>query len=142
MSMPFDATLKDLGREAPADILTTFDHAPTDPLTLLNVDLSTVTTAADLVIGLGDPLREIIHLDFQSAAAAWKHADILAGFSQMDAIWGIGCDSSGHVTPRRNDCNDFPPKKRRRHPPRRGLSPAHKALLLCSFLEIGPPGAP
>src|SRR5262249_4689953 len=28
----------------------------------------------------------------------------------MDATWGIGCDSSGHVTPRRNDCNDFPPK--------------------------------
>src|SRR5215475_13622007 len=36
----------------------------------------------------------------------------------------------------------FSPKKRRRHPPRRGLSPAPKALLLCSFLEIGPPGAP
>jgi len=34
----------------------------------------------------------------------------LAGLSQMDATWGIGCDSSGHVTPRRNDCNDFPPK--------------------------------
>src|SRR5262245_52121574 len=39
-----------------------------------------------------------------------------AGLSQMDAIWGIGCDSSGQVTPRRNDCNDVPPKKRRRQP--------------------------
>jgi hypothetical protein len=45
------------------------------PVKLLNVDLSTVTTAADLILGLGEPLEEIIHLDFQSSAAAWKHAD-------------------------------------------------------------------
>ena len=77
MSMPFDATLKDLGREAPADILTTFDQPPTGEVSLLNVDLSTVTTAADLVFGIGDPLREVIHIDFQSSAAARKHADIL-----------------------------------------------------------------
>jgi hypothetical protein len=77
MSMPFDATLKDLGREAPTDVLTTFDRPPAGAVALLNVDLSTVTTAADLVIGIGDPLAEVIHLDFQSSAAAWKHADVL-----------------------------------------------------------------
>jgi hypothetical protein len=77
MSMPFDATLKDLGRDAPADVLATFDRPPTAELSLLNVDLSTVTTAADLVVGVGDPLAEIVHLDFQASAAAWKHADIL-----------------------------------------------------------------
>lgn len=44
---------------------------------LLNVDLSTVTTAADLILGLGEPLEEIVHLDFQSSAAAWKHADLM-----------------------------------------------------------------
>jgi hypothetical protein len=33
-----------------------------------------------------------------------------SGLSQTDATWGIGCDSSGHVTPRRNGCNGFPPK--------------------------------
>jgi hypothetical protein len=77
MSMPFDATLKDLGSEAPADFLATFDRAPVEPLTLLNVDLSTVTTSADLAIGVGDPLIEVIHIDFQSSAAAWKHADTL-----------------------------------------------------------------
>ena len=32
---------------------------------VLNVDLSTVTTAADLILGLGEPLEDIIHLDFQ-----------------------------------------------------------------------------
>jgi hypothetical protein len=36
-----------------------------------------VTTAADLIAGLGDPLNEIIHLEFQSSAAAWKHADLM-----------------------------------------------------------------
>jgi hypothetical protein len=77
MSKPFDATLKDLGREHPRDFLATFDQPSTQPVTLLNVDLSTVTTAADLVIGLGDPLNEILHFDFQASAAAWKHIDIL-----------------------------------------------------------------
>jgi hypothetical protein len=77
MSLPFDATLKDLGRDAPADVLTTFDRPPAGALVLLNVDLSTVTTAADLVVGVGDPLADIIHIDFQSSAAAWKHADVL-----------------------------------------------------------------
>jgi hypothetical protein len=77
MPLPFDATLKDLGRDGPADFLTTFDRPPAGPIALLNVDLSTVTTAADLVLGVGDPLAEVIHLDFQSSAAAWKHADVL-----------------------------------------------------------------
>ena len=61
----------------PADFLTTFDRTPVEPLALLNVDLSTVTTSADLAIGVGNPLVEVIHIDFQSSAAAWKHADVL-----------------------------------------------------------------
>jgi hypothetical protein len=48
------------------------------PLALLNVDFSTVTTAAELVAGLGDPLHEIVHLDFQSSTSADKHVDVLA----------------------------------------------------------------
>jgi hypothetical protein len=77
MALTFDATLKDMGRESPLDFLAAFDRPPTVPVKLLNVDLSTVTTAADLILGLGDPLEEIIHLDFQSSAAAWKHADLM-----------------------------------------------------------------
>jgi hypothetical protein len=73
----FDATLKDMGRASPDGFLAAFDRSPHGPLKLLNVDLSTVTRAADLLIGLGEPLEEIVHLDFQSSAAAWKHADIL-----------------------------------------------------------------
>ncbi len=33
---------------------------------------------ADLIVGLGEPVQEIVHLDFQANAAAWKHADLLA----------------------------------------------------------------
>jgi hypothetical protein len=77
MSMPFDATLKDLGRDSPDDFLISFDRPPTAAVSLLNVDLSTVTTAADLILGVGAPLEEVIHIDFQSSAAAWKHADVL-----------------------------------------------------------------
>ena len=57
MATTFDATLKDLGRDSPSGILAVFDRRPTVPLQLLNVDLSTVTTAADLIIGLGEPLE-------------------------------------------------------------------------------------
>jgi hypothetical protein len=77
MAMTFDATLKDMGRHSPHGFLAAFDRPPTGPVKLLNVDLSTVTTAADLILGLGEPLQEIIHLDFQSSAAAWKHADLM-----------------------------------------------------------------
>jgi hypothetical protein len=78
MAMTFDATLKDMGRASPEGFLAAFDRPPTGPVKLLNVDLSTVTASADLVLGLGEPLEEIIHIDFQSSAAAWKHADLLA----------------------------------------------------------------
>lgn len=77
MPKPFDATLKDLGREHPREFVAAFDRPTTQPVSLLNVDLSTVTAAADLVVGLGDPLTEILHFDFQASAAALKHIDIL-----------------------------------------------------------------
>lgn len=78
MAMTFDATLKDLARDCPQGVLAEFDQPPTLPVAVLNVDLSTVTKAADLVLGLGEPLEEIVHVEFQSSAAAWKHADLLA----------------------------------------------------------------
>jgi hypothetical protein len=76
--MRFDATLKGLAGEYPRDFLAVFDRPATGPVALLNVDLSTLTAAAGLVVGLGEPLLEIVHIDFQSAAMATKHADVLA----------------------------------------------------------------
>jgi hypothetical protein len=64
--MTFDATLKDMGRDSPRGFLAAFDRPPTVPIKLLNVDLSTVTMAGDLILGLGEPLTEIVQLDFQS----------------------------------------------------------------------------
>src|ERR1035438_9461837 len=77
MPLPFDATLKDLAQVSPRGLLAVFDRLPTLPVSLLNIVLSTVTTVADLVFGLGNPVQEIVHLDFQSSASATKHADIL-----------------------------------------------------------------
>jgi hypothetical protein len=87
--MPFDATLKDLARDYPADFLTAFDQPPAGPLRLLNVDLSTVTTSADLVAGLGEPLEEVVHIDFQSSPAAWKHADVLVYNALLYATYHV-----------------------------------------------------
>jgi hypothetical protein len=77
MSFRFDATMKDLGRDNPVDFLITFYRPPTGVVALLNPDLSTVTTAADFVLGLGDPLIEVVHIDFQTGPSAWKHASTL-----------------------------------------------------------------
>jgi hypothetical protein len=89
MAMTFDATLKDMGRDSPTGFLSTFDRPPTGPLKVLNVDLSTVTTTADLILGLGDPLEEIVHLDFQASAAAWKHADVMVYNSLLYAHYHV-----------------------------------------------------
>jgi hypothetical protein len=89
MAMTFDATLKDMGRESPVGFLAAFDQPPALPVRLLNVDLSTVTAAADLVLGLGDPLAEIVQMDFQSSAAAWKHADLMAYHALLFAHYHV-----------------------------------------------------
>jgi hypothetical protein len=77
MSNPFDATLKDLDADYPCDFLATFDRATTEPTRQINVDLSTITTAADVLLGLGNPLSEIVHIDFQVSADKDKGADVL-----------------------------------------------------------------
>src|SRR5437588_5065439 len=89
MAMTFDATLKDMGRESPLGFLATFDQPPDVPVRLLNVDLSTVTALADLILGLGEPLAEIIQLDFQSSSAAWKHADVMAYHTLLFAHYHV-----------------------------------------------------
>jgi predicted transposase YdaD len=78
MPKPFDATLKDMAGIDPAQFLAEVDAPPTLSVRLLNVDLSTVTAATDLVFGLGDPLQEVIHLDAQAGPDADKHRHLLA----------------------------------------------------------------
>jgi hypothetical protein len=53
MPLPFDATMKDLVQSYPQDWLAQFDVAASVPVTLLNVDLSTISAATDIVLGHG-----------------------------------------------------------------------------------------
>ncbi len=53
MPFPFDATLKDLAQDDPRGFLAAFDAVPALPVAVLNVDLSTVSSAADIVFGIG-----------------------------------------------------------------------------------------
>ena len=63
MSLPFDATLKDLVQAHAADWLAVLDEPPTGPVEVLTPDLSTLTAFTDIVLRIGDCL---LHLDFQS----------------------------------------------------------------------------
>src|SRR5437764_10121853 len=66
MSLPFDATLKDLVESYPQDWLTALGLTGPGPVATLNVDLSTVSAATDAVLALGDPPASLVTLDFQS----------------------------------------------------------------------------
>ena len=89
VSKPYDATIKDLAAVGPADFVSWFDGPTTQAVTLLNVDLSTVTTAADVVFGIGDPMAEILHLDAQAGPSATKHRDVLAHNSLLYRNYGV-----------------------------------------------------
>ena len=66
MSHPFDATLKELLAPNPDDFVPVFGLPRLQPAVVLNVDLSTLSAATDVAIGFGEPVREIVDLNFQS----------------------------------------------------------------------------
>ncbi len=66
MSLPFDATLKGILGESPNDLRKPFRLPMSEPAQPLNVDLSTITAATDVAFGFGEPLQEIVDLNFQS----------------------------------------------------------------------------
>ncbi len=70
MSLPFDATLKDIVREHAAEYGPVFGLPKEGPVTPLNVDLSTLSAATDVALGYGEPLREVVDVNFQSGADA------------------------------------------------------------------------
>jgi hypothetical protein len=70
MPLPFDATMKDLVQSYPQDWLAQFDAAAAAPVSLLNVDLSTISAATDIVLAVGDPPETLLDLNFQSGRAA------------------------------------------------------------------------
>jgi len=77
MSLPFDATLTSILSEAPADLGAAFHLPVTEPAESLNVDLSTISAATDIAIGYGEPLQEIVDLNFQSGPDPYVDARLL-----------------------------------------------------------------
>lgn len=110
MAMTFDATLKEMGRDSPQGFLAAFDRAPMSSVKPLNVDLSTVTTAADLVRGVGEPLDEVVQLDFHASAAAWKHADLMVYNALLFAHYHVPVYTVVIAAPRSGACE---PERRR-----------------------------
>lgn len=70
MPLRFDATLKDLARRHPGDYVSTFRLGNARDIRALNVDLSVISAATDVVLGHGDPLRSVLDLNFQSGPEA------------------------------------------------------------------------
>jgi predicted transposase YdaD len=66
MSLPFDATMKEIIAPHPEDFASVFQFPKTTPARTLNVDLSTISAATDVAFGFGAPLQEIVDLNFQS----------------------------------------------------------------------------
>jgi predicted transposase YdaD len=69
MAKPFDATLKELIENYPGDWLAPLELTATGPITVIDADLSTVTTQADKIIRVDDPEPWLLHIDLQ---ASWK----------------------------------------------------------------------
>ncbi len=81
MSKPYDASIKDLAAQGPTDFVACFDGPTRQSVTLLNVDLSTVTTAADETVRAKiEAIREIDALEELTerllAVSSW--VDLLA----------------------------------------------------------------
>jgi hypothetical protein len=66
MPLRYDATLKDLARRYPEDYVAAFCLGNTADIHALNVDLSVLSAATDVVLAHGDPPRSLLDLNFQS----------------------------------------------------------------------------
>jgi hypothetical protein len=81
MPKPFDATLKDLVTQYPADWLALAGFSTTGPVEVLDADLSAVTAASDKVLLIREEPPWLLHLEMESSYKAemsehlfWHHA--------------------------------------------------------------------
>jgi hypothetical protein len=68
MPLRYDATLKDIVTSRPRDFEAALD-LPSEPVQVLNVDLSTLSAATDVALGYSVPLERIVDLNFQASFA-------------------------------------------------------------------------
>ncbi len=66
MPFPFDVVMKDLVRERTADFEAALGLEGDHPVRVLNVDLTTLSAATDIVLGFGEPLSSLTDLNFQA----------------------------------------------------------------------------
>ena len=89
MSHPFDVTLKELVAGYPDDFEGEFGLPTGAPVRVLNVDLSTITAATDVALGFGEPLREIVDLNFQSGPDTTLPARLLLYNAALHLRYGV-----------------------------------------------------
>jgi hypothetical protein len=89
MPLPFDATLKDLVRSYVRDYELQLDLADVGPLTPLNVDLSTITAATDVVLGSGDPPGLVVDVNFQAGRDVELAARVLLYNALLHYRYGV-----------------------------------------------------
>jgi len=70
MSLRFDATLKTIFAANPGDFAEVFGLPRNEPVAAINVDLSTLSAATDVALAYGEPVRQIVDLNFQSGPDA------------------------------------------------------------------------
>lgn len=70
MPLPFDATLKSIVAKHPGDFVTVFGLPHDEPVSSVNVDLSTLTAATAVALAYGEPIHTIVDLNFQTGPDA------------------------------------------------------------------------
>jgi predicted transposase YdaD len=82
MPLPFDATLKNILQKFTHDFEEQLGLVGPQPASVLNVDLSTVSAATDIVLGYGDPPLQLVDLNFQSS----RDADLVQRLLMYNAL--------------------------------------------------------
>jgi hypothetical protein len=82
MAMKFDATVKDLVQFYPADYADVLRLPEKSAFRVVNVDLSAVTAATDVVLVRGDPPLAVVDLNFQTG----RDPDLLATVLVYNAL--------------------------------------------------------
>ncbi|HXG10264.1 MAG TPA: hypothetical protein VNK04_10775 [Gemmataceae bacterium] len=93
MPLPFDATMKDLVQAYLPDYLAQLGLTHPGPVKTINVDLSTVTAQADIVVQVGEPVQWLIHLEFQTTYAANLPRRLLMYNALLHERYGVPVDT-------------------------------------------------
>lgn len=89
MPLPFDAALKDILQKFTRDFEEQLGLIGPQPAVVLNVDLSTISVASDIVLGYGDPPVRLVDLNFQSSRDAELSRRLLMYNALLHRRYGV-----------------------------------------------------